>query len=333
MVIVSMVVPAFLALRFGFRGLFISSWDSAGPQPVLAKAAGGQVVVGRLRNIDGNDKLYVGAFDAVTGKKRWKVGPFGTYSQGYQLTDFAVSDSHVVVTDFHAKAHIYDLATGKEQRTVALTDNIRGLGSVWPLGNDQAVVQQKDERTTVLDLSTGSARSVPKSEYLQSPYRRDNDNRYRELHDLPSIPGFKPERAFLSGRMTVISGVKSPGTPIPMVLELEPGARAPKWELPMPVVDVATVRTNMGQVAQVAFHGNRFVGIYGVGQKAWHMTAIDTRTGTRQWDVKLDEIFAVDSIGGLLLSESRVFVVRMQTLELYDAATGKLVDTIGGGLF
>lgn len=59
------------------------------------------------------------------------------------------------------------------------------------------------------------------------------------------------------------------------------------------------------------------------------MTAIDTRTGTRQWDVKPDEILAVDRINGLLLPSNRVFVVCMQTLELYNGATGKLVAVIG----
>ncbi len=182
-------------------------------------------------------------------------------------------------------------------------------------------MKQVDERTTILDLSTGRAREAPNGADWNPPSHRGDDG----IEDLPTIPGFKPQDVFKGDRMTVVSGTKSPGTPIPMVLGLAPGATAPKWTLSTAAVDVATVRTNVG--TPVAVHGDRFVGIYGVGQQEWRMTAIDTRTGTREWDVKLH------GGGDVLLSSNRVFVVGGDALELYDAATGKLVETIGQRLF
>ena len=71
--------------------------------------------------------LFVGAFDGATQAKRWQLGPFGTYSQGYSSTRFAVGKAHIAVSDFHAALHIYDFETGKEEHTVSLTDKVKAL--------------------------------------------------------------------------------------------------------------------------------------------------------------------------------------------------------------
>jgi len=43
-------------------------------------------------------------------------GPLGTYSQAYQSTFASVLGRSVVVTDYRANLHVYDLATGHETR-------------------------------------------------------------------------------------------------------------------------------------------------------------------------------------------------------------------------
>lgn len=308
--------------------VFGPDWDNVGGPPIVAAVAGGEVVVGRLRNVGRDDQLYVGAFDGATAKARWKVGPFGTYGQAYRSTHFTVSGQHVVVTDYHAKAHIYDLETGTERHTVALTDWIDGAASVWPIPPDKAGLAQVDGRRTILDLSTGAATEAPApAASATQPGAPPSDG--VALEGLPRIPGFAPVRAYSADGTIVAYGHKAPGTPTPMVVGLDAGAASPRWQLPVPVVDSATVRNDdMGEHTS-AVHGDWFVGVYGVGQRAWHVTAIDTREGARQWDVVLRPIFSVDSINGLIVSTSRVYIVREESLEVRDASSGALVGTIG----
>jgi hypothetical protein len=136
-------------------------------------------------------------------------------------------------------------------------------------------------------------------------------------------------RAYRSGDTIVVYGHKSPGTPTPIVVGLDPGATSARWQMPLPVVDPVTVRTDYLDTHTSAVHGDRFVGIYGVGQGGWHVTAIDTTAGARQWDVALRPLRSIDELNGLVVSATRVYVVREHSLEVRDAANGALLGTIG----
>ena len=67
----------------------------------------------------------------------------------------------------------------------------------------------------------------------------------------------------------------------------------------------------------------------GEGQEHWHLAAFDAKTGDRLWDDKLRSIFAVDWLHGIEATANHVFLVRMSSVEVYDAATGALKATIG----
>lgn len=305
------------------------NWDNVGGPPIVAAVGGGEVVVGRLRNLGRDDLLFVGGFDGATAAQRWKLGPFGTYGQAYRSTHFTVSGPYVVVTDFHAKAHVYDLATGAERHTVALTDRIDDAASLWPIPPDKVGLKQVDQRTTILDLATGAATNAPPP-VGSAPRTSAPPSDEVDLQSLPRIPNFARVHAYRGDGTIVLYGHKSPGTPTPMVVGLDVGATSPRWQVPLATVDPATVRNDDLGLHTSAAHGDRFVGIYGVGQRAWHMTAFDTQAGARQWDVVLRPIFAGDEINGLVLSASRVYVARQESLEVHDAANGALIGTIGG---
>jgi hypothetical protein len=107
-------------------------WDDVGGTTALATIGGREVVIGRTRDPGGDDKLFIDAFDSTTLAQLWEAGPYGTYTEGYRYTHWEVSGSHVVVTDFHANAHILDLATGKEQHVVTLSDKVDRLSRRTP---------------------------------------------------------------------------------------------------------------------------------------------------------------------------------------------------------
>ena len=60
----------------------------------------------------------------------------------------------------------------------------------------------------------------------------------------------------------------------------------------------------------------------------WHVTAIDARTGWRQWDVALQPSAAIDSAGPIACSASRVYVQRSASLDILDAETGKKLGAV-----
>lgn len=313
-----------------------ASWDEVGGVPDIATIGGSEAAVGRLRDIGKSDQLFVGAFDSTSLKKRWKVGPFGTYTQGYHATHFQVVGAHVVVTDFHAVAHVYDLQTGKEERSATLTDKVE---HVCPVPPNQLWIEQVDKRSVLLDLSTATATEAPAPPSCASrvplpvmpvmPLMRNAPGAPTE-RELPKIPGFESERKLEDASAIVLFGKKSPGTATPMVVGLDKQTYAVRWQMPLPSADLATVRDEaFSGPKNCTLHGDRFVGSYGVGDKSWHVTAIDTTSGARQWDTVLKPIFAVDSLGGIVSSDTRVYVVRMESVDVLDAATGKAIGAIG----
>ena len=124
----------------------------------------------------------------------------------------------------------------------------------------------------------------------------------------------------------VAVGVKSPGTAMPKAIGFVNGA--PTWETWIPAVDLATVQEPSFGIVADRF-GDRLVAVYGVGPEEWRVTLLDTTNGARLWDIKLRPIFEVDSIDHVQLTTDRVLVERTNSLDVLDAATGKLVGVVG----
>lgn len=309
-----------------------TDWDEVGGPPVVATIGGSEAIVGRMRNVQKGDQLYVAAFDGATLKQHWRAGPFGTYSDGYQSTLFAVSGSHVVVTDFHSNVHVLDLATGKEQRVIKVTDKVSSACAVAP---NKVWLEQVDKRNVMLDTDSGAVSEAPQPDGCMTADQRFMNEagslgRSDSLKTLPKIQGFEATMTFDTADGRVVYGKKSPGTPTPLLVGLDKKTSAVKWRSPVAAVDDATVRDEAFEHGQSAdLHGNRFVTAYGVGQKAWHITAFDAKTGARQWDTTLKAIFAVDWLYGVTCTATRVYVVRMESIDVLDASTGKPVGTIG----
>lgn len=307
-------------------------WDEVGGPPTVAVIDGREHVIGRLRARPG-DELHVAAF-ADTGEQRWRVGPFGTYSDGYRATHFAVADGRVAVTDFRGKLRLYDLQTGAQAQEIALTDKAEQLCMLQEPGEKPRVwLSQVDEREFAVDMAAGALKDekLPKACELQGRINfRDGDPQSRRpdrVRKAPKVDGFDVEGVHIDGDIAVARGVKSPGTAYPMVVGFDPGSRAVRWKSPTAVVDLASVRERDN--AHDALAAGRYFATYGEGQEYWHLTAFDAKTGDRLWDHRLRSIFAVDWLYGLKATEKNLFLVRMSSVEVHDAATGALKATIG----
>lgn len=299
-------------------------WDDVGGAPVPARVAGAPAVIGRIRTSPADD-LYILATDAATLEPRWRLGPLGTYSQGYRHTRFAVSGQRVAVSDFRSTLRVLDLQTGRELRSLNLTDRVEAIcpaeaGVVW--------VRQVDERVLRVDLETGataSGEAPPACQTAHELHRARRGWTAEEDQRRLELPGYQTREQLEEGSSGVAWVVRSPGTPTPYAVGYDPATLAVRWTTPIPSIDPHLVRD---ESLRPALKDGTFYVNYGEGDEVWHLTALDAATGARRWDLKLRPIFAVDSIDGIEAADGYVYVTRTSSLDVY-TANGERVGTIG----
>lgn len=308
-------------------------WDDAGGVPQVVTVNGATAVVGRTRAVGNEDHLYCGVHD-TSGEKIWRTESLGTYMAGYQSTFCGAIGDAMIVTDHRAKVRILDLATGAERKAIELSDVVDYLCVPSdPEQSKQVWIKQLDERTHLLDPTTGELTPSPQPEWCHRS-RHDAAKAHQgggrwsdaDSEGAPEVDGLKLEFVYRRGDKAVALGHTHPGTKVPTAVAFDPVSKQILWQQPTPSVSKATVRDaeKFGAIA-----GDKFVTTYGAGQEDWHITALDLGTGKRVWETKLRGLFAVDWIKGIVASDSHAFVVRTSSVEIYDVETGKLTGTIG----
>lgn len=297
-------------------------WDSVGGPPVPVSIGGKEAVIGRMRLSE--DELHIVATDSATGQPLWKVGPLGTYGEGYQVTHFAVSQekNRVVITDARGAVRICELQSGRELKRVPLPDRATNVCASDPAKVSVAVMDGHHIEIELESLTFREAPLPPGCDPRHRTWRnRDVDQRVRR----PSLRGFDVTDAHAEGELGVAAAVKSPGTPIPYAIGFTPQSREVRWKQLLPTVEPMSVRPSEWD----GLAGGRYVAVYGVGSAGWHLTALDARDGARLWDVELRPLFAVDHVESLVLGPRYAYVNRTSSLEIFDATTGKLAGTVG----
>ena len=298
-------------------------WDRVGGPPVPVTIQGQEAVVGRMRLDD--DQLYIVATDAATVRPLWKLGPLGTYSDGYQVTHFVIAGSSVVVTDARGTLRIYDLVSGQERKTVALRDRATNLCLAGPSTVAVAVLDNQHVALDTGSLTLSEAALPAGCDAHRSSFRRGDSREDSPRTRKPTARGFSVTDAHAEGELGVAAAVKSPGTPTPYALGFTPKTREIRWQQLLPTVDPLSVSATEHD----ALVAGRYLAIYGVGSAGWHLTALDAHDGARLWDTELRPLFAVDSIEALVVTAQFAYVNRTSSLDIYDAATGKLRGTVG----
>ena len=303
-------------------------WDNVGGPPVTVKIAGTEHVVGRIRDMENNGQLSIRVYESATLKLRFRTPDLGTYSEAYRAVRHAVVADRLLATDKRNTLHVYDIKDGKELRTHALTDR---ADQICPMPDGTKVwVQVTDKRNFLFDAQSFATEEAkrrpahcPRSVFMarHAPPRLRGGG-------APRVEGFKPKRLFVDGDDAVVYGAKSPGTPLPTAVAFDPRTKQVRWNKPVVQADPTSYRTSFEKFLGGLAKG-RFVTVYGVGTDAWHVGALDARTGDPLWDVTLRNIFAVDSINGFQVTPGFVYVVRTSSLDVLKAKDGKLVGAIG----
>ncbi len=316
-------------------------WDTVAGPPVPAAVGSGGVegFVGRVR-MRGDDTLWVAAFEGSKLGEVWKAGPFGTYTQGYQSTFASVVGRVVVVTDYRAKLHVYDVASGRETRTLALTDRAKAMCSS-PDGRARVWIEMSDEKNVLFDADLGTSTPAPRPAWCPDSWAASDDCRgwlkrgpprlsCKGPESAPKVTGFEAKNVVEEGDLAVALGRKHPGTGVPIALGFDPKTKVVRWQQAVASGDQAIVSESSTTSIMDAMAGGRFVAPYELTSKGWHLTAFDARSGQRVWDVALQALIGIDEPEGFSLSTSRVYLMRSSSLEVYDAKSGAIVGTIGG---
>jgi hypothetical protein len=315
-------------------------WDTVSGPPIPAAVGSGGVegFVGRVRQ-RGDDQLWVTAFEGAKLGQVWKAGPFGTYSQGYQSTFTGVAGRHVVVTDYKANVHVYDLAAGRETHSLKLSDRAKSMCAA-PEGKPDFWIEVADKRDVLVDAEAGTSVATARPAWCPELWAASDDCRgwlkrgaprpaCRGPGPAPKVNGFQALNVVEQGDLAVALGKKHPGTGVPMAVGFDPHSKSVRWEQPLPSGDQDNAAESSTISVMDDLVGGRFVAPYALTPKGWHFTAFDARSGQRLWDTPLQPLIGVDHPEGFSLSAERLYVMRTSSLEVYDAKTGALVGTVG----
>jgi hypothetical protein len=303
-------------------------FDTNASRALPITIGGKPAIIGRTRTVLDEDKLFVDAYAAADAKRLWRIGPLGTYSENYQHAHFGAVDNRLVVTDA-TSVHVHDLATGQRLKSHSLTDRVNSLCVPPPTEKTRKIwLEQVDEQHRLLDIETMELTESPRPTWC--PERHWNAARTPPFailpEQVPTFDGFQLRQAYRDGDIAVASGVKHPGTAIPRAIGFDPRTQKVRWQQEF-ASDPTRVRA--GSAEHAALASGRFITVYGTGTEAWHATSFDAKTGTRQWDITLREIFSIDHVNGLEATDQHVFVLRTSSLEIYGASDGRLLGTVG----
>ncbi len=338
---ISSTLPALPSQIVGAKGDDFM-WDTVAGPPVPGAVGSGasEGFVGRIRTRGGDDQLWIAGFQGNDLSLAWKVGPFGTYSQGYPSTFATVVGHSVVVTDYRANVHVYDVASGRELRSAKLSDRAKAMCGA-PDGKSHVWIAVSDEKNVLLDADTGTLTPAARPAWCPDLWAASDDCRgwlkrgaprpeCKGAEAAPKVPSFEAANVIEEGDLGVAFGKKHPGTAVPIAVGFDPKTKAIRWEQSIASGDQAGVAETSTTSIMDALAGGRFVAPYELTSKGWHFAAFDARTGQRIWDTPLGSVIGSNDPEGFSLTASRLYVIRTSTLEVYDAKTGALVGTLGG---
>jgi hypothetical protein len=231
---------------------------------------------------------------------------------------------------------MYDLGTGRETRTVKLTDRAKGMCTLP--GGKHVWLEMSDEKNVLFDVDAGT--TSPAARPAGCPQGDPSGDCRGRLtrgaprpgcagpEGAPKVNGFQAVNLIEDGDAAVALGKKHPGTALPIAVGFDPKTKSVRWQQPVVSGEEAAAESSSTSVMD-ALAGGRFVVPYEMTAKVWHFTAFDAHTGQRIWDFPLQSAIGPDEPQGFSLSATRVYVMRSSSVDVYDAKTGAAIGTVG----
>jgi outer membrane protein assembly factor BamB len=310
------------------------SWEDieAGVLPAQVNADGVEDFLIRFQRSGAKRPLFVVAVDGASFARIWTAGPFGEDSDASTYSRVAASKKHVLITDSSSRAHIVDLATGRQLAEVPMSD--RADRVCTEPGGEQGWIQVADRKHLMVDLSTGNvAAQIKPPRWCAEPFSWkmtgcthyagtavNKGNSRARCIDVPNrwrIDGFGNSYAFKTERGYVAVGSKSPGTSFPILVGVDPLGKV-KWRRGVSDDDGNAVEKETPKLVDVV--GDLIVVAYKLENDRWRLAALDEATGATRWQRDLTEETHWGS--AFTVSEKRVYIMLSRTLAVHDLATG-----------
>ncbi|GEM_PF-4697303 len=295
--------------------------------PIAAEVRGREALLTRVEVYD-TEEQYVIAYDAETLDVLYEIGPLGTAGQARGENRLVVRGKFIALADYRGTFHVIDLESGEEQRSLLLTDRTYQLCATLPGEAPQVWVSIIDERDVMVDLESGEATPSERPDTCPPPWERyqiDYEQSQKQIKAAPKMSGFEATSVFLEEDHAVLSGVKSPGTAVPLLVGFDPRDGKLLFQVEMSSVNRLDVIGGSNLLGALA--GGRFVGVYASTHDKIHLTTFDARTGAHLWESERTQSRWRPT--WLQITPSSVVVEYEYGFAVHDAKTGELRGIVG----
>jgi outer membrane protein assembly factor BamB len=321
-VVVSVLVPVVILATalLHQRGKFL--WSGDHPLIVDLDGDGTSDAIGIARYVSG-DKMKLRAISGKDGHAFWETDSLGTYIDTYQNI-IAVSGTTLMfgATNKRPRLDAYDLKTGKKLWSVVPPEVVEALCAGQP---GWVTLETKDKVMYTVDLATGKLTEIVTNECapLGSNGRHSSENPHRK----PQVFGMHIDRVMGSAAPFVLSGSKSPGTPIPMIAAVDADDHV-LWKSEVPADHFATNHTD----AYVAIDDHLVVAMFDHEKDTDppSIAGFDRATGKRLFttDTKYTGHMFV-SMHGIDLATDVIFTTVESSIQGFDPKTGERRFVVG----
>ena len=322
-------VPSFgIALPTG-KG---DQWDGMhAPEVADLDGDGVEDFVGLSRTVK-PDEVHVVAYSGKTFAQLWRTPSYGTFTEANDATRVAIAGGRVVATDFRHAVHVLEGRTGKELGATTTTDKVTHLcahgGKVWLDVADEQDVDLDPVAIATSRLDRRPQECPSSAGFANVRCRTHGDmprSRCTSADALPKAAGFAADRVLWDGDVAVAVGTKRPGTRTPMAAGWD--AASKRWTWTVALTTSPSASEGGPDVAELA--GGRLVATYGIKTGGVRLVAIDAKTGKQQWDVALPQSNTGSGVYDLQLTASRVYAPHWVWLDVLDASSGSVLQTLG----
>lgn len=307
------------------------TWETGHPLLVDLDGDGIEDAIGVVWLSGGRDEMHLRAVSGATGKTLWESVSLGAYQQVYQ-SRLVLADGVVLFAETDRRPHLgaYDAKTGASKWSIAPPEVVQ---DVCGDRDGQVRIVTKDEVEASIELATGKSTPVtkkapcaplPSTEHNTDPLF-DTNNRHWGF----APPGMRSDQIVGDRSSWILSGDKSPGSPVPMVAVIDDHEHV-IWKAQLASTEPMSSRRLVKQI--VAFDAKLVATVYGrtIDKQPSVLVGFDRATGARVFETAFP-VGVSESIMGveLELGPTTVWSHLGDGLQAYDRKTGVLRWRVG----